>query len=204
MTMSARPSRLFRRDETASPAPEPPDGDAVGPVGIAVTAVSIVFLAAGIALPEAADTLLRLMLVALALAIVLALAHQGRLPARATADSASPFDGDAAFREVPSEPVGVRELAVELRAADRPRLAKRSPIPRRVRWKVTDEFARRLAERHGLRLGHARDHDQIRTLIAAPTWALIRPQPPVSGAAGTHAILTLSELAMILDDLESL
>jgi hypothetical protein len=178
----------------------------LGPVGIAVIGTGVAFILAGIAWPQAADTLLRMLLAALVLVLVVGKAYGAVLPARMTRKFYSPFDGAAGGRPRPDAPEALRKWTRELDAADDPRRAQQAGVPAAVRWCVTDEVSRRLAERHGLSLVDANDHPAIRALVSEPTWRLVRP----SGAESTprpdagSSRVPLSRLERILDDLEKL
>lgn len=181
--------------------PDPP----VGPFGIAAIVVCVAFLAAGIAWPQAAESLLRLLMVTLAGGFVAARAWRA-LPARTTRDAYSPFDGTA---RTPAEaPQVLRTLTTELRAADHDRAARRTPIPWPVRRTVIGEAARRLAERHGLDLEDPEQHARIRSLVSEATWLLIDPRgrerrPGTRATAGSR-LVPIARLDSILDELETL
>ncbi|MFW6080219.1 MAG: hypothetical protein ACODAE_11405 [Gemmatimonadota bacterium] len=180
---------------------------------------AIAFLAAGLAWPQAAEGLLRLLLATLAVGFIVARAYEAMQPVRPRADTGSPFEGGVADRPPPEAPHVLRRLTKELAAADDARKARRTPVPRSVRWAVIDELSRRLAERHGLSLDDPADHERIRALVSEPTWSLVGPRGAVSdpgtrprpgtrrggdGRAGGRGPVYVSELDRILDDLERL
>ena len=176
----------------------------VTPFGLATIVASVAFVVAGIALPEVAESLLRLMIATFAFGFVLSRVYRAGLPERTTTDEYSPFRGPAGARESATAPRVLRDLASKLAAADEPRSAKRSEIPRTVRWTVVDEATRRLAEHRRLSVADSADHASIRSLVSDSTWRLIRPSDAVAGAGDRARAVTMSELDLVLDDLERL
>jgi hypothetical protein len=195
---SLRPSFLARRTGHVEPT--------LSPLGVAAIVAGAAFLVAGIAWPQAAEGLLRLLLALLAVGFVLGRAYQAMLPAEMTQDAYSPFHDDGP--PPAAVPPALRDLNAQLRAADRTRDASRAEIPRAVRWRVIDEAARRLSERHGLRLEVPEHRAEIRALVSEPTWRLIASHGTGSAGpvarAGTTDPVPLSHLSTILDDLEKL
>lgn len=181
---------------------------AVGPLGIATILASLAFLAAGIAWPQAAEAWLRLLLATLATGFVAGRAYEALRPVSKRQDLYSPFDGEAITASPPTAPHALRDLTRELDAADDKRRARRTHIPRSVRWTVIDEASRRLAEHHGLSLDEPSHHAGIRALVSAPTWSLIAPSDTEPRTASLPATdgprVPLSQLGRILDDLEKL
>lgn len=169
---------------------------------------SVAFLAAGITWPQAAEVWFRLLLVALAVGFVAARAYETLQPVSTRPDVSSPFHGHAITRSPTAAPEALRELTRELDAADDERLARRSEIPRSVRWTVIDEASLRLAEHHGLSLDDPAHHPGIRSLVSTPTWSLIHPSDPElrpdARAPVASRRVPLSQLGRILDDLERL
>lgn len=168
----------------------------------------LTFVLAGIAMPDAAETMLRVLLLTLAVGFVVARAYAAMLPATTTQDVYSPFADHTAEPTPPATPRVIRQLTAELAAADDERSARRAPIPWSVRWTVIEEATRRLAERHGLTLDDARHHSTIRSLVSEPTWALLEPGHPAAGSGASPGAagrpVPLSQLDLILDDLEKL
>lgn len=175
--------------------------------GVSVMITCLAFLLAGIAWPQAAEALLRLLFVTLAAGFVVARAYEAMVPLRTTREF-SPFDGDTAARTPPATPRVLRDLTAELGAADDDRLAHRTPIPWPVRWTLIEEATRRLADHHGLSLHDPVHHSDIRTLVSEPTWLLIGPRAPAPGPGARPTpdkpTVPLSRLGPILDDLERL
>lgn len=167
-----------------------------GPFGIATIAVSVLFLGAAVFAPGSAGALLRLYLLTLALGFVVARGYAAFLPARMTQDFYSPFDGSDPRSGPPAAPEALLRITAELEAVDSPRAAERTAIPRAVRWRVIDEAARRLVDRHGLDLSDPADHDAIRRLVSAEAWKLIEP--------AQRTVPSLSRLSSILDEVETL
>lgn len=180
----------------------------VGLFGIFALAAGLAFLLAGLLWPQAAEALLRLLLATLAVGFVLVRGHRAMRSVRATERSSSPFDRDVATRRPPAAPHVLRRLTADLSAADDARRARRTAIPRTVRWTVVDEASRRLAEHHGLSLDDPTHHPEIRSLVSEPTWSLIGPRDPRAGpgkrSAGRGGPVPLTQLDRILDDLEGL
>lgn len=181
---------------------------AVGPLGIATILASLAFLAAGIAWPQAAEAWLRLLLATLATGFVAGRAYEALRPVSKRQDLYSPFDGHTITASPPTAPHALRDLTRQLDTADDERRARRTEIPRSVRWTVIDEASRRLAEHHGLSLGEPGHRANIRSLVSAPTWSLIAPSDPGPHPAPRPAAhdprVPLSQLGRILDDLERL
>lgn len=203
----------------------------MGPVGIAMIVISLTFLGAGIAWPNAAGALLRVLLATLAVAFVAVRAHGAMLSVRTREKTYSPFDGASAAHLPLLAPEPLRALAIELGSADDARHSQRTGIPWSVRQTVIEEAARRLVEHHGLDLGDTRHHARIRSLVSTRIWLLIDPRDadaesrvrpdaesrvrpdaesrarPDAGSRARPVASTavpVSELATILDDLENL
>lgn len=180
----------------------------MGPFGIATILASMVFVAAGIVAPQAAEALLRLLLATLAVGFVAARAYGARLPERMTQHVYSPFDDHATGPDGADAPLAIRELATLLRDADDARRARRTPIPRKVRWGLIDEAKRRLAQHQGLSLEDPADQRAIRSLLSESTWSLLASEsgPPAESRAepARRGFIPLSQLHLIIDDLERL
>lgn len=199
-TGATPPSRRTARTLERKPAPSP--------VAVSMAVSSISFLVAGIIWPQAADALLRMLLVTLAVGFVTALAHRVVRPVRATHDVHSPFGRVPAPRAPAVAPHALREFTTELGAAEAARSARRTTIPLLARLTVRREASRRLAQHHGLSLDDTTHHPPIRSLVSEPTWQLIRPGDPRTRPARERTTrehsVPLTELGRILDDLEAL
>lgn len=172
--------------------------------------VSLAFAAAGIAWPEGADVLLRILLVALVAGVVCVLAYQAT-QSLVRPYLLSPFDRAQQQRPPRDAPQGLRRLTEELHAANDTRAAQRANIPHSVRRVVSQEAAWRLAEHHGLRLDDPEHHELIRRQVSPPTWQLICPidrrmpsEPRHRAGSRRDQPVPLQHLAHILDDLERL
>lgn len=179
------------------------------PLGVFTVSVSVTFLVAGIAWPDAAEAWLRMLVATLALGFVLARTYEAALPRQATQDSYSPFEGSTATAATGAAPKAIQQLTEMLGAADDPERAQRTAIPWTVGRTVIREASRRLAQDHDLRLDDTDDHTRIRSLVSEATWLLIRPgeqgSSPGEGApAARQRSVPLSRLELILDDLEQL
>lgn len=196
---------------TARPTPAPPPGPRAGrtlaerPVDVAMVVGSVAFVAAGLAWPQAADMLLRLLFVSLAAGWVATRAYRSVHPVQSSERRYSPFDYGLADAAPPAAPRALRRLASELHAADRP-YTWRETIPATAVRTIRTDAARRLNEHHGLTLRNPGHHARIRSIVSDPTWHVIRPQGagarPGGGAAPTS--VPLSGLGHILDELERL
>ena len=179
--------------------------DDLSPFGLAAIVASLAFLAAGIVLPEAAEALLRLLLLTLGVGFVAARVYEARLPERMSQHVFSPFEDHTNPRDT-GAPAVVLDLAAELGDADHGWRARRAPIPRKVRWRLIDEASRRLSHHHGLRLDHPDHRPAIRSLVSGPTWSLLEPEAglPPGGTAEASRRVPMSRLHSIIDDLERL
>lgn len=174
---------------------------------LAATAVVVVgFLFGGLLWPHAADGLLRLLLVTLAIGYVGIRGYRVLPPI--IRDPYSPFGRDPLITNPPVAPPSLRKLVRLLRAAAEAPSSNGRIIPGSVCLLVRHEAGRRLAQNHRLDLDEPRDHPQIRSLVAEPTWFFIRPplstEQPLSLARGRSHTVPLSQLDHILDDLERL
>lgn len=194
------------RERRPDGGPAHQDRPVLGPFGFVVTGTSLAFLVAAIVWPQAAETLLRILVVAAGCGFLLDRAHRAGLPERMIDDSFSPFRSRAGGPGPRAVPHVVRAFGDEVRAADDPRLARRTEIPWMVARTVGREVVRRLAEHHGLRLDRREDHPRIRRLLSEPTWLLVAPAAYEDDAEGTssYGAVPLSRLEPILDDLERL
>ncbi len=152
-----------RRGDVVSPRSGPGQsrGDPpVTPFGLATIVASVAFVVAGIALPEVAESLLRLMIATFAFGFVLSRVYRAGLPERTTTDEYSPFRGPAGARESATAPRVLRDLASKLAAADEPRSAKRCEIPRTFagRWSTSDAPAGGAPPAERRRFGRPREH----------------------------------------------
>ena len=183
----------------------------LGPFGAAVVMVSAAFLVAGIALPQAAEALLRFFVVALAVGWVLTRAWGALFPVRPFHRAYAPFhDPDAGWERL-STPLPIRDLTMRLRAADDPEAASTAAIPAAVRATLVEEARRRLARNHDLDLDEPAHHPAVRSILSDSTWRLVRPERPDDDPAGEageedsrHGRVPVARLAPILDDLEAL
>lgn len=192
-------------------------------IGGMISVISIAFVAAGIAWPQAAASLLRLMLATVALVYVAGRAWRSLMHVRTGTKQHSPFERIISKRPPPVVPQAVRRLAAQLGGAADPRIVERRPIPWRVRRTLVAEATRRLADHHGLDLDDPVHHARIRSVVSESTQLLIlgagieahaahAPAPARSDEhmrAGTRAKesgpdIPLSRLNEILDDLEKL
>ncbi len=183
-------------------------GPAARPVVVFPVVASIAVLVAGVAWPQAADALLRLLIATLALGFVAVRAHRAVEPLRTTRGRYSPFGRPTVERTPAVAPWALRKLTAELNAAGDARSARRTAIPSSATRIVRKEATRRLAEHHGLNLCDPTHHRRIRSLVSEPTWLLIHPDDPQAGP-GTRPTargpsVPLSRLGRILDDLEAL
>ncbi|MBW2255673.1 MAG: hypothetical protein JRI25_13875 [Deltaproteobacteria bacterium] len=177
------------------------------PWGMIAVVVSLGFLVGGILWPGNAESLLRLLLTALALGWTAARALGIDLPTATMYDSYSPFDGGLADSSPPSVPYVVRRRARVLAAVDDPDGGTLRPIPWPVARGLIHEAARRLESGHGLRLSCPTDHIRIRPLVSEVTWTLLGLGAPTSThpAGDTKKrVVPLARLDDILDDLERL
>jgi hypothetical protein len=167
--------------------------------GIAIAAISFGFVAAGIAWPQAASSLLRLLLVTAAILFVAARAWHALAWVHHKPDRQSPFNGLVSTHTPPVAPHALRRLSAQLHAAANAEQTRATPIPWTTRRMLIDEASRRLAERHGLDLGDPNHHAHIRSLVSEPTRLLI-----LTDDATTPDSLSMRHLEPILDDLENL
>lgn len=164
----------------------------IGPVGLSMVIGSLVFLLVGIAWPQGAGAVLRIMLATMAVGLVAATAYESMLLVRARHAVKTPFDGTVPTTSLSATPHVLRNLMADLGAADHAQRAQRTSVPWSVRQTLLADARHRLAERHGLDLTDPADHGAIRALVEARTWKFLDGTAPVS------------ELAGILDDLERL
>ncbi len=180
----------------------------VSPAALALALVAVAFLAVAVVWPRTAETLLRALLVILALSAVAIRVYRAGLPERTTHDGYSPFDGPGGERPRSRQPRVIQELAGELAAVDDPERARTTRISWRHARVVASEISRGLAERRGLRLARASDRPRIRALLSDPAWRLVTAEgldaPPEKGVLGEGPDIPLSDFHTILDDLEKL
>jgi len=187
--------------EGARPAPE------VSPWALVTVAVSLAFLVAGIMWPGVAESLLRVLLIGLALGWGAARALGIGLPTDTVWGIYSPFDSAFGDLPPPAVPDVVRRRARALARADGASGGPVQPIPWPVAQDLIHEAARRLESGHGLRLGRPTDAPRIRALVSEATRTLLG----LDDSAGTsdpegavYRIIPLSRLDAIIDDLERL
>ena len=187
-------------------------------IGGMISVISIAFVAAGIAWPQAAASLLRLMLATVALVYVAGRAWRSLMHVRMGSKQYSPFERIIAKRQPTVVPQAVRRLAAQLGGGADPRVVERRPIPGPMRRTLVAAAERRLADHHGLDLDDPAHHDRIRSVVSESTQLLIlgagtdahAPAPSDEHTrAGTPAKesgpdIPLSRLNEILDDLEKL
>ena len=173
-------------------------------LGSGVVIISSAFVAAGIAWPHAAASLLRLLLATLAVVFVAGRAWHALAHVRPRRKEYTPFDGLVASRTRPAEPQALRRLGALFSAADDPEAAQRTVIPEPTRRTLRDEAMRRLADHHGLAVSELSHHGRIRALVSEPTWLLIAPGSNAVGDAAVDAYISMSQLDRILDDVETL
>lgn len=191
--------------------PTEQDDETIGVLGGAVVLTSLVFLSAGMLWPQGAGALLRIMLIVIAVGFIAARAHDALLTVRTSRQVRSPFEAGSAVHTPPAAPQVLRDLTAELSAADDPRAQDRAAIPWAVRRTLVEEASHRLTEHHGLDPADPDHHIRIRSLVSAATWRLIGPGEPAGPAAADASRrpvrrhdVPLSELTLILDDLERL
>jgi hypothetical protein len=193
----------------AGPPSLAPDAELLAsPVGLAIVVGSIAFVIAGLAWPQAADALLRLLLTTLGIGFVGVRVYRAVQPVRSAEKVYSPFDGLTAGRTPTVAPREVLRRAAELKAADDEHVAQRTTIPPSALLTVRKEAQCRLAEHHGLDVLEPSHHPQIRSLVSASMWGIIRPHEseihPSSRPMSRRTSVPLSQLGRILDDLERL
>ena len=169
--------------------------------------VSLGLLVSGILWPGNAESLLRILLVALALGWTTARGLGIKLPTATMYDTYSPFDGGLGDTPPTAVPYVVRRRARVLTAVDDPDGGALRPIPWPVARGLIQEAARRLEHGHGLKLSCPTDHARIRPLVSEVTWTLLGLSTPASthpaGGSRKRAV-PLARLDDILDDLERL
>jgi hypothetical protein len=181
--------------------PEPfeglPSGRAVRLAGVGLV---LVVLIAAVLWPNAADGLLRLLLVTLAIGYI---GRRGfdALPPLAE-ERGSPFGREPMPDRPPAAPRPLYDLLRQLRSAYGGAGGSARAIPPPICRTLREEAERRLAEGHRLDAAKAADHIRIRALVTHATWRLIEPLP-CHGAPLPRRI-PLSQLDSILDDLEKL
>lgn len=187
-------------------------------IGGLISVISIAFVAAGIAWPQAAGSLLRLMLATVALVYVAGRAWRSLMHVRTESKQRSPFEGIMTKRQPPVVPQAVRRLAGQFGGAADPRSEHRRPVPWPVRRTLVAEAAWRLAEHHGLDVDDPVHHARIRSLVSESTQLLIlgagpdahtpvrsdEHTPARTRARESGPDIPLSRLNEILDDLERL
>jgi hypothetical protein len=179
----------------------------LSPWGLLAVIVSLAFLAGGTMWPGVAESLLRILLIGLALGWAAARALGIGLPTAWMHDSWSPFESDLAELPPPSIPDVVRRRARALSAVDDPERGTHRPIPGSVARDLADETARRLETLHGLRPGRPKDASRIRAMVSQSTWTLLGLRdadgPREDGGVGDRTI-PFARLDDIIDDLERL
>lgn len=176
-------------------------------IGGAITVISVLFVAAGIAWPHAASSLLRLMLATVALVYVGGRAWRSLMHVRAVSKQRSPFEGLVTKRQPPVVPQAVRRLAAQFGGTADPEIAEQRPIPWPMRRTLVAEAAWRLAEHHGLDLNDAVHHERIRSLVSESTQLLILGDDDDHSSDHVKKSgpdIPLGRLNEILDDLEKL
>lgn len=164
----------------------------------AVVAASLVSVVAALTWPAVAETVLRLLLVAVAAGAAAWFLVRVGWPG-ASDVTASPLrtpSRDAGDRQLP---IALRHLADDLSTDARDGGAASFSVLELLR----DELRRRLAAR-GLDMrtpGHA---DRIRALVSPPAWALLQPPPPAGRQPGQEHPVRVRDLGLILDDVERL
>ena len=169
---------------------------------LAVSLVSVAYIAAGVAWPHAAGSLLRLLVLTLAVMYAAAEASRALQHIGAERKRYSPFDGGAQASRAPSAPQSLRSLTAQLGAADSETDAVRVLIPWSVLATLLAEVRRRLAEHHGLDPATAAHLPRIRSLVSAPTLELLAARDDVRNPDEVN--LTMDQLPHILDDVERL
>jgi hypothetical protein len=175
------------------------------PVDMGLVGGSAAFVIAGLSWPQAADILLRLLVVSLALGWIANRAYRSLQHMQSRERYYSPFDDTLAEGAPPAAPRALRKLLSELRAADRPR-ARRATIPASALRTIRMEAAGRLNEHHGVSLSDPQHHERIRPMVSDAMWHIVRPDGVrlrPDGAAGPTSV-PLTELDRILNELERL
>jgi hypothetical protein len=175
----------------------------------AVVAVvgSLGCLVGGILWPGMAETLLRILLVSLALGWAAARALKIGLPSAKVYDTFSPFDGMLADAPAPAVPDVVQRRARTVTAVDDPHGGVLRPIPWPVAQALIREIVRRLESGWGMLVDRPDDVDRIRRRVSESTWTLlglgeVANTPTTGGMKGW--MVPLARLDDILDDLERL
>lgn len=177
------------------------------PWALVAVAVSLGFLVGGILWPGIAESLLRILLAALALGWVAARGLAMGLPSATVHDRYSPFDARLGDLPPPATPDVVWRRARALAAADEPDGSEPRPIPWPVARGLIAEAVRRLEGGHGLRLDRPADAARIRSMVSDATWTLLGHGDPAAARnldAMTYRPIPLARLDDILDDLERL
>jgi hypothetical protein len=192
----------------ATVAPTEELGTTARPIGFVTIVVSAAFVVAGISLPQAAESLFRLLIFAGAMGYVGARAYRIFRPVASANELYSPFDRLAVVPAPKAAPEPVLKLAIDLRSADNPRLAQRKPIPVTALRTIRGEAARRLDHNYGLSIANPLHRNEIRDLVSEPTWLLIHPNEigaiPGDPPESQPTRVPVSQLGRILDDLEKL
>ena len=177
------------------------------PADFAAVLVSAIFVALGLASPQAADLLLRLFFVTVALGYVALHAFRTLLPVTSSERIYSPFDGRLSQSAPAAVPLPLRDIELELEAAESAWGERRRTIPDATVERIRKEVAKRLIQRHALNLHDSTHHPRIRALVSEPTWSLLLSLPyrrASSRSAFAPPPVPLAELNRVLDDLEKL
>ena len=176
------------------------------PARPAAVALILATLVASLLWPNAADGLLRLLLVMLAIGYI-ALRGYRTLPPLLD-DRFTPFGRNPLLDDPPVAPEPLRRLLKLLDAGVAGSATEAGAIPGSILRTLREEAGRRLTDRHRLDLHDAADHPRIRQLVTEATWEVIRPSPPASPRSAdstrTGRTVPLHHLDRILDDLETL
>ena len=176
------------------------------PTRPAAIALILATLIAALLWPNAADGLLRLLLVILAIGYIVLRGYRTLPPL--LDDRFTPFGRNPLLDDPPVAPEPLRRLLKLLDGGRAGGRAGEAAIPGAILRTLREEAGRRLADRHRLDVHDTADHPRIRLLVGDPTWEVIRPPPtraaPTVGPTRSSRTVPLHHLDRIIDDLETL
>lgn len=182
----------------------PPIEDLLDPFAIVAVGLSAVFLVAGVVWSHMAGSMLRMLILALALAYIGRRVIATQLPAKALLREWTPFDGAAEPQSIPV-PAELLDLVRELRFAD-DEATRRAAVPGPVRRILDEAWARHLAEGHGIEIDEPGALDLLPEGLSPASLRYITAMvdPTAPSAPHNSDPSTLAELGPILNDLETL